>query len=88
MSLLKTKISLGIRPVLSESSLSAFRNFGSWTIKSALSEDNDQTKLSLRWAHRSFCLLCRAPAVWVRVNGLTSSGRHYSPAMHICLNEA
>ena len=39
----KTQISLGIRPVWSESSLSAWRNFGSLASNWADSEDSDQT---------------------------------------------
>ena len=39
----KTQISLGIRPVLSESSLSAWRKLGSLATHSAHSEDSDQT---------------------------------------------
>ena len=39
----KTQISLGIRPVWSESSLSAWRNLGSLATHGAHSEDSDQT---------------------------------------------
>ena len=39
----KTQISLGIRPVWSESSLSAWRNIGSLSTHWAHSEDSDQT---------------------------------------------
>ena len=39
----KTQISLGIRPVWSETSLSAWRNLGSLAIHSAYSEDSDQS---------------------------------------------
>ena len=39
----KTQISLGIRPVWSESSLSAWRNFGLLATHWAHSEDSDQT---------------------------------------------
>ena len=39
----KTQISLGIRPVLSESSLSAWRNLGPLATYWAHSEDSDQT---------------------------------------------
>ena len=59
--LAKTQISLGIRPVWSESSLSAWRNLGSLFTHWAHSEDFDQTgwmdaqvDLSLRWAHTHF----------------------------------
>ena len=41
--LAKTQISLGIRPVWSESSLSAWRKLGSWATHWAHSEDSDQT---------------------------------------------
>ena len=52
----KTQISLGIRPVWSESSLSAWRNLGSLATHWAHSEDSDHTQadLSLRWAHTHF----------------------------------
>ena len=40
----KTQISLGIRPVWSESSLSAWRNLGSLSTQWAHSEDSDQTE--------------------------------------------
>ena len=51
-----------IHPVWSESSLSAWRKFGSSATQWTHSEDSDQTGLSLRWAHRSFCWFCRAAA--------------------------
>ena len=41
----KTQISLGIRPVKSESSLSAWRKFGSLATHWAHSKDSDQTRL-------------------------------------------
>ena len=49
----KTQISLGIRPVWSESSLSAWRDLGSLAIHWAHSEDSDQTGLMPRliWVH-------------------------------------
>ena len=56
----KTQISLGIRPVWSESSLSAWRNLGSLATHWVHSKDSDQTGrmprliLSLRWAHTHF----------------------------------
>ena len=65
----KTQISLGIRPVWSESSLSAWRNLGPSATHWAHSVDSDQTgwmprlwsdwadaqaDLSLRWAHTHF----------------------------------
>ena len=43
VSLAKTQISLGIRPVRSESSLSAWKKLGSLATHWALSEDSDQT---------------------------------------------
>ena len=46
-----TQISLGIRPVWSESSLSAWRKLGSLATHWALSEDSDQTGVD---AHRNF----------------------------------
>ena len=64
----KTQISLGILPVLSESSLCA-----QWVAKDPRflhkdSEDSDptgtdaQAELNLRWAHMLFCWFCRAVA--------------------------
>ena len=52
----KTQISLGIRPVWSESSLSAWRKLGSLATHWAQSDDwsdwaDAQADLSLRWAH-------------------------------------
>ena len=63
----KTQIGQGIRPVWSESSLSAWRSLGSLATHWAHSEDwsdwaNAQADLSLRWAHRSFCWFCHAAA--------------------------
>ena len=57
----KTQIRLSIRPVWSESLLSAWRNIGSIAIHKAHSEDSADTHadLSLLWVHRSFCLFCR-----------------------------
>ena len=58
--LAKTQITLDIRPVWSESSLSAWRNLGSLATHSAHSEDSGsdwadaQADLSLRWAHTHF----------------------------------
>ena len=46
----KTQISLGIRPVWSESSLSAWRNIGT----SATHWADAQAVLNLRWAHTHF----------------------------------
>ena len=55
----KTQISLGIRPVWSESSLSVWRSIGSLATHWAHSEDwsdwaDAQADLSLRWAHSHF----------------------------------
>ena len=56
----KTQISLGIRPVWSESSLSTGRKLGSLATHWMHSKDSDQTgrmpqaDLSLRWAHTHF----------------------------------
>ena len=60
----KTQISLGIRPVKCESSLSAWRKLGSLATHWAHSEDSEQTDaqadLSLRWAHSHFvCFVMR-----------------------------
>ena len=63
----KTQISLGIHPVWSESSLSAWRTLGSWATHSVHSEDwsdwaDAQADLSHRWAHMPFCWFCHALA--------------------------
>ena len=55
----KTQISLGIRPVWSESSLSAWRKLGSLATHWAHSDDwsdwvDAQADLNLRWAHTHF----------------------------------
>ena len=59
----KTQISLGIRPVWSESSLSAWRNLGSLATHWAHIEDSDQTgpSESSLGAH-SFCWFCHVAA--------------------------
>ena len=54
----KTWISLGIRAVWWESSLSAWRKLGSLATHCTHSEDSAQTDLSLRWAHMPFCCFC------------------------------
>ena len=56
---MKTQISLGIRPVWSESSLSAWRNLGPLATHWVHSEDSDQTGqmprlIWVRWAHTHF----------------------------------
>ena len=63
----KTQFSLGIRPVWSETLLSAWRNIGPLTTYWAPSEDSDQTgrmpRLIWVFAGRtSFCWFCRAAA--------------------------
>ena len=63
----KTWISLGIRPVWSESSLSAWIKLGSLATQWAHSEDwsdwmDAQANLSLRWADRSYYWFCHALA--------------------------
>ena len=54
----KTQISLGIRPVWSESLLSAWRKLGALATHWAHSKDSDQAgaqaDLSLRWGHTHF----------------------------------
>ena len=56
----KTQISLGIRPVWSESSLSAWRKLGSLATHWALADA--QAELSLRWAHTPFWWFCHVAA--------------------------
>ena len=63
----KTPISLGICPVWSESSLSAWRKLGSLAIHWAHSEDwsdwaDAQADLSHRWVHMPFCWFCHKAA--------------------------
>ena len=66
----KTQISLGILPLWSEASLSAWRKLGSLATHWAHGEDwsdwaDAQADLSLRWAHMPFCWLCHEAAeVW------------------------
>ena len=55
----KTRINMGIHPVWSESSLSAWRMFGSLATHWAHSEDSD---LSLRWAHMPLRWFCHEAA--------------------------
>ena len=59
----KTQINLGIRPVWSVSSLSAWRNIGPLTTYWVYSDDSDQTGqmprlMSLPGAHLSYCWFC------------------------------
>ena len=63
----KTKISLGIRPVWSESSLSAWWKLGPLATHWVHSEDwsdwgDAQADLSLHWAHMPFCCFCHEVA--------------------------
>ena len=63
----KTQISLGIRPVRSESLLSAWRNLGylatHWVHSNDWSDWVDaQADLSLCWAHMPFCWFCHVLA--------------------------
>ena len=64
----KTRISLGIRPVWSEFSLSAWRKLGSLPTHWAHSEDSDQTgrmpRLIWVFAGRTVILLCPATRKW------------------------
>ena len=65
--LAKTQISLGVCPVWSESSLSAWRNLGSLATHWEHSKDTDhwadaQTDQSLRWSHTSFYWFCHEAA--------------------------
>ena len=69
----KTWISLGIRPVWSESSLSAWRKLGSLTTHLAYREDwsdwaDAQADLSCRWAHMPLCWFCHEVAQTVYRN--------------------
>ena len=63
----KIQISLGIYPIWSEPSLSAWRKVESLATHLAHSKDSDQTAyaqadLSLRWTHMTFCWFCHALA--------------------------
>ena len=78
----KTQISLSIRPVWSESSLSAWRKLWSIATHWVHSEDwsdwaDGQADLSLRWAHMPFCWFCHEAdhmaKFWVHL-------RHYQGA--------
>ena len=50
----KTQLSLSIRPVWSESSLSAWRKLGSLATHWAHGEDSDAQADLIRWAHTHF----------------------------------
>ena len=73
----KTQISLCMRPVWSESSLSAWRKLGSlatyWV--------DVQADLSLRWAHMPFCWFCHEMAQIF--NGNYCTGTHHSDMSHV-----
>ena len=58
----RRQISLGIRPVWSESSLCAQWVAKDPSIFHADSEASDQTGRSLRWAHMPFCWFCHVAA--------------------------
>ena len=68
--LAKTQIRMGIRPVCSESSLSAWRKRGSWVTQWGHSKDSDQTEQMPRlisWSEsslgaQSFCWFCHEAA--------------------------
>ena len=67
----KTQISLGIHPVWSKSSLSAWRKLGSLA---TLLNAHAQADLSLRYAHSSFCWFCHTAAhIWATSEGNLSS---------------
>ena len=66
----KTQISLGIRPVWSDSLLSSYRSSGSLATHEVHREDwsdcaDAQADLILCWVHRSFCWFCHAVAHFV-----------------------
>ena len=74
----KTQLSLGIRPVWPEASLSAWRKLGSLPTQWAHSEDwsdwaDAQANLSLRWAHSHFvfCWLCHEAANMITTENIT-----------------
>ena len=58
----KTRIRPGIRPVWSESSLSAWRKLGSLATHWAHSEDSDQTGWTPSLGAHSFCWFCHVAA--------------------------
>ena len=68
----KTQISLGTRPVWSESSLPAWRKLGSLATHSAYSEDSDQTGGCPGWSEsslgaQSVCWFCHEAAQTIRI---------------------
>ena len=75
----KTQISLGIRPVWLESSLSAWRKLGSLATHWVHSEDwsdwaDAQPDPSLHWAHESFCHFVGFVMSWLICDHSVSSG--------------
>ena len=88
-----TQISLGIRPVWSESSLCAWRNLEFLATHWAHSEDSDQAGrmprlICLRWAHMSFCWFCHA-AAQITTTGLaqrSASSREVTDRTRLTLN--
>ena len=80
----KTQISLGIHPVWSESSLSAWRKVGSLATHWAHSEDwshwaDTQANQSLRWAHRPYCWFCHEAAhAVIDTFRFNSTRKHYT----------
>ena len=89
-----TQISLGIRPIWSQSSLSAWRNFGPYSYplstQRRLWSDwmHAQSDLSLRWVHISFCLFCHASAQMVLMNTAIFSFSNTDKLCPIMLNYA
>ena len=77
----KTQISLGIRPVWSESSLSAWRKLGSLTTHWARSEDSDQTGRMPR-------LISVFAGLTVILLVLSRGGSFYEAHTHVKINES
>ena len=71
----KTQISLGIRPVWSEYSLSAWRKLGSLATYWA----DVQADLSLRWTHMPICWFCHETAQIFNY----CTGTHHSDMSHV-----
>ena len=86
----KTQISLGIRPVWSESSLSAWRKLGSLATHWKHSEDwsdwaDAQADLSLRWAYMTFCWFCHDGAPLISLDSTSPSGRTACLYQKVCI---
>ena len=82
----KAQISLGIRPVWSESLLSAWRKLGSLANHQAHSEDSDQTAqayLSLRWAHTHFVGFVMSRLIWTIMIGHWAARPQYHEAVEM-----